>query len=171
MALALTGVRSQSGVTGPSSVREAYVSEMSAQQELDLTGVQLDVYVSRDGEAEWWHPGHGTVATPPGWVFLPTGQAFVTRTVKAAGVFWLAWQPRSRSRQHRRLIGLVAPEAMIRLAEQAAVHTETARALRRESGARSRERQEARYRQELTEAIVDYLAFATEQRELGLATK
>ena len=125
------------------------------------------MYLSRDGETDWWHPEHGTVATPDTWAFLPTGEAFVTRTVKAAGVFWLAWQPRSRSRQHRRLIGLVAPGATIRAAEQAAADTATARTLRRESGARSRERQETRYRQELTGAIVDYLAFAPAQQELA----
>jgi hypothetical protein len=135
-------------------------------QEVDLTGVQLDVYVSKDATAEWWTPEHGEVATPEGWAFLPTGQAFVTRTVKAAGVFWLAGQPRSRSRQHRRLLGIVAPEAAIRAAEQVAADTETTRALRREAGARSRERQEARYRQELTAAIVDYLAFRPEHQPL-----
>jgi hypothetical protein len=137
------------------------------QQEVDLMGEQLDVYVSRDGDAEWWNPEHGAIATPEGWAFLPSGLAFVTRTVKAGGVFWLAWQPRSRSRLHRRLLGLVAPEATIKAAEQAAADTETARALQREAGARSRERQEARYRQELTAAIVDYLAFRPEHRELA----
>ncbi len=138
-----------------------------SQQDLDLTGTHLEVYVSRDGEAEWWHPEHGSIAAPDGWVFLATGQAFVTRTVKAAGVFWLAWEPRSRSRRHRRLMGLVAPEATIRAAEQAAADTEAARALRREAGGRSRERQEARYRQELAEAIVDFLAFEPAHQELA----
>lgn len=141
--------------------------ETLPRQEVDMPGVQLDVYVSKDASTEWWNPEHGPVVTPEGWAFLPTGQAFVTRTVKAAGVFWLAWQPRSRSRQHRRLIGLVAPEATIRAAEQAAADTEAARVLRREAGARSRERQEARYRQELTAAIVDYLAFTSEHQPLA----
>jgi hypothetical protein len=143
------------------------VGEALPRQDLDLRDVQLDVYLSKDLKAEWWNPEHGAVATPEGWAFLPTGQAFVTRTVKAAGVFWLAWQPRSRSRQHRRLLGIVAPEATIRSAEQAAVDTEAARALRREAGARSRERQEARYRQKLTAAIVDYLAFTPEHQRLA----
>lgn len=141
--------------------------ETLSRQEVDLTGVQLDVYVSKDATAEWWNPEHGPVATPEGWAFLPTGQAFVARTVKAAGVFWLAWQPRSRSRQHRRLLGIVAPERAIRAAEQVAADTEAARALRREAGARSRERQEARYQQELTAAIVDYLAFTPEHQRLA----
>ena len=154
-------------MTGDQAGEGGTVGNALAQQELDLTGLQLDVYVSKDVEAEWWNPEHGTVSTPEGWAFLPTGAAFVTRTVKAAGVFWLAWQPRSRSRQHRRLLGLVAPQATIRAAVQAAADTEAARASRREAGARSRERQEARYREEFTAAIVDFLAFAPEHQELA----
>ena len=154
---------------GTSSIEGGAVGggETLSRQEVDVTGVQLDVYVSKDATVEWWNPERGAVATPEGWGFLPTGQAFVTRTVKTAGVFWLAWQPRSRSRQHRRLLGIVAPEAAIRAAEQAAADTEAARALRREAGARSRERQEARYQQELTAAIVDYLAFTPEHQRLA----
>jgi len=140
------------------------VGDTPVEPGLDLSALQLDVYQSRDG---WWHPEHGDVLPPEGWEFLPTGQAFVTRTVKVAGVFWLAWAPRSRTRQHRRLLGLWAPEATIQSAEQAAADTATARALRREAGARSRQRQEARYQDELTKAIVAYLAFAPTYQTLA----
>ncbi|MDP9182601.1 MAG: DUF2293 domain-containing protein, partial [Actinomycetota bacterium] len=75
-----------------------------------------------------------------------------------------AWAPRSRSRRHRRLLGLWAPQATITAAQLAAAETEAARAVRREAGARSRERREARYQQELTAAIVTYLAFAPEHQ-------
>lgn len=139
------------------------------EHEVDLSAVQLDVYVSRDLDDGWWSPEHGDLVLPEGWAFLPTGQAFVTRTVKVAGVFWLAWAPRSRSRPHRRLLGLLAPESTITSAERSAADTETARALRRDAGARSRERQEARYQQELTVAIVEYLAFAPEHQTLAEA--
>lgn len=144
--------------------REGAVGDTPVEPGLDLSALQLDVYQSRDG---WWHPEHGDVLPPEGWEFLPTGQAFVTRTVKVAGVFWLAWAPRSRTRQHRRLLGLWAPEATIQSAEQAAADTATARALRREAGARSRQRQEARYQDELTKAIVAYLAFAPTYQTLA----
>jgi hypothetical protein len=140
------------------------VGDSPVQPGLDLSALQLDVYESRDG---WWHPEHGELLPPKGWEFLPSGQAFVTRTVKVGGVFWLAWAPRSRTRQHRRLLGLWAPEATITSAEQAAADTATARALRREAGARSRERQEARYQGELTQAIVAYLAFTPAHQTLA----
>jgi len=37
--------------------------------------------------------------------FLTTGDAYVTRHVKAAGVFWTVWRPRSKDRAHRRSSG------------------------------------------------------------------
>jgi hypothetical protein len=143
------------------------VGEEPAEDELDLSAQQLDVYVSRDVVDGWWSPEHGELAVPDGWALLPTGQAYVTRTVKTAGVFWLAWAPRSRSRQHRRLLGLLAPEATISSAQQAAADTEAARVRRRESGARSRQRQEVRYQDDLTRAVIDFLAFAPEHEQLA----
>jgi hypothetical protein len=140
------------------------MGESPVEEAVDLSALVLDVYESRTG---WWHPEHGEVTTPEGWAFLPSGEAFVTRTVKAAGVFWLAWAPRSRSRRHRRLLGLWAPQTTITAAQQAAADTEAARAVRREAGARSRERREARYQEELTAAIVTYLAFAPEHQALA----
>lgn len=135
-----------------------------AQRVPELATQQIDVYESRNG---WWNPDHGDVEPPPDWALLPSGDTFVTRTVKAAGVYWLAWQPRSRTHRHRRLIGLIAPEDTIKAAEEAAAATAAARARRRESGARSRERQEVRYRSELENAVVAYLAFAPENGALA----
>lgn len=143
---------------------EAAVGEMPVEEAVDLSALVLDVY---DGRAGWWHPEHGEVVPPEGWEFLPSGDAFVTRTVKAAGMFWLAWAPRSRSRQHRRLLGLWAPQATITAAQQAAADTAAARAVRREAGVRSRERRQARYQDELTSAIVAYLAFAPAHHALA----
>jgi hypothetical protein len=140
------------------------MGEPASESGVELSALVLDVYESRTG---WWHPEHGEVVPPEGWEFLPSGDAFVTRTVKAAGVFWLAWAPRSRSRQHRRLLGLWAPAATIIAAQQAAEDTAAARAVRREAGARSRARQEARYQQDLSAAIVTYLGFAPEHQALA----
>jgi Uncharacterized conserved protein (DUF2293) len=131
---------------------------------LDLASLRLDVYESRDG---WWNPEHDVVVPPKDWEFLATGQAFVTRSVKAAGVFWLAWAPRSRTRQHRRLLGLWAPAAAIRRAQRSEADTASARAVRREAAARSRARQEARYQGELVAAIVEYLHFAARHEALA----
>ena len=104
-----------------------------------------------------------------GWEFLPSGDAFVTRRVKAAGVYWKLWRPRGRNRPHRRLLGLLAPAAVIEAAQAEAASSEAARSGRRAQGAAYRARKEDTYRQELTEAIIDYLGFAPEHGDLAQA--
>ena len=102
----------------------------------------------------------GAVDIPDGWDFLVSGDAFVTRTVKAAGVYWLSWDPKSRNRPHRRLRGLWAPKATIAAAEAKSEETAAKRGRARTSAARQRDRTEERYREELRQAILAYLAFA-----------
>ncbi len=65
----------------------------------------LEVY---DTKAGLWHPELGDLTQPDDWDFLPAGDAFVTRRVKAAGDYWLLYQPKGR-RAHRRVLGLLAP--------------------------------------------------------------
>ncbi|HKI18995.1 MAG TPA: DUF2293 domain-containing protein [Isosphaeraceae bacterium] len=128
-----------------------------------LAGQHLDVYASKNGQ---WNPEHGDVEIPAGWEFLPSGDAFLTRTVKAAGAFWLSWQPRSQHRQHRRLLGLWAPSQAIAAARVRAEETAERRTAKRALGAQFRQRQEDRYRHELECAIVRFLAFAPEHQGL-----
>jgi hypothetical protein len=131
---------------------------------VDLTSLHLDVYDTREGP---WNPDHGEVSIPDDWNLLPAGDVFVTRTVKAAGRYWLAWRPRGRNRPHRRLIGLWAPAEAITAAFDAADATAERRARQREHGAATRNRQEAHYREEFAAAILRYLDFAPHHRELA----
>jgi hypothetical protein len=124
----------------------------------------LDVYATKNGQ---WNPEHGDIEIPAGWEFLPSGDAFLTRTVKSARTYWLSWQPRSRHRQHRRILGLWAPSQVIADAQRLAEATAARRAAKRALGAQSRERQEDRYRYELEDAIVRFLAFAPVHQKLG----
>ncbi|HZD23274.1 MAG TPA: DUF2293 domain-containing protein [Acidimicrobiia bacterium] len=130
----------------------------------DLSGKQLDVYMTREGP---WNPEHGDLEIPEDWDFLRSGDAFVTRRVKAAGTFWEAWRPRGRNRPHRRKLGLWAPKAAIEQAWADAAATEERRAKQRQHGAKSRERQEIVYRDELADAVRQFLAFAPEHSELA----
>jgi hypothetical protein len=129
----------------------------------ELTAEHLDVYDTKAGP---WNPDHGDLAIPDGWEFLPTGDAFLTRTVKAAGIYWLSWQPRSRHRQHRRLFGLWAPTETIESARVKAEETASRRTAGRVQGARARERQEERYQEQLQAAVVRFLDFAPEHAGL-----
>ena len=131
----------------------------------DLTRHHLDVYDTRKGP---WTPEHGEVDIPAGWEFLPTGDAYLTRTVKAAGVYWQAWRPRGRNRPHRRKIGLWAPAEAIARAREAAENTATRRERTREQSARQRARAEDNYRTELAEAILEFLSFHPAHRRLAL---
>jgi hypothetical protein len=130
----------------------------------DLTAEHLDVYSTREG---LWTPEHGAVEIPAEWDFLPSGDAFVTRTVKAAGVYWLSWDPKTRTSPHRRLRGLWAPKDAIAVAQAKAEETAAKRAVALVSGARQRARQEERHREELRGAILAYLAFAPEHAALA----
>ena len=132
--------------------------------EVDLTLLHLDVYDTRSGP---WNPEHGALEIPDGWEFLPSGDAFVTRQVSAAGRYWLAWKPRGRGRGHRRRIGVWAPTEAIIAAGAQAEQTVQARAVSRRAGARQRERREDRYRSELRAAILTYLDFADEHAPLA----
>jgi hypothetical protein len=129
-----------------------------------LAAQNLDVYDSRD---VIWHPELGEVAMPEGWEFLPSGDVFVTRTVKAAGTYWTLWRPRSRGCDHRRKIGLLAPADAIAAARAAAEATVERRAAQRVTGAKQRERSEAAYRTEFVDAVVAWLCFAPEHRALA----
>jgi hypothetical protein len=124
---------------------------------------QLDVYATKSGQ---WNPELGDVEIPAGWEFLPAGDAYLTRTVKAGGTYWLSWQPRSQHHQHRRLLGLWAPSQAIAAAQLRAEETAAKRAAKRAQGAQSRLRQEDLYRDELEHTIERFLAFAPPHREL-----
>ena len=132
--------------------------------ESDLSRLVLEVYDTKLG---WWTPGHGEVEIPTGWEFLASGDAFLTRSVKAAGVYWLAWLPRRRGRPHRRKIGLWAPADAIADAVAKAEATEEARARSRKLNAVSRDRQGARDQHDLAEAVIAFLAFAPQHRGLA----
>ena len=162
----------QDSESGPASLAEPIASAKAlcvddAEAPPDsetLTAQHLDVYATKNGP---WNPEHGDIEIPADWEFLPSGDAFLTRTVKAAGAYWLSWQPRSRHRQHRRLLGLWAPSQAIADAQVRAEATAERREAKRALGAQSRERHEERYRGELEDAIVRFLAFAPEYQELA----
>ena len=120
----------------------------------DPTLENLDVY---DTKAGWWNPDVGDLVVPDGWEFLASGDAFVTRRVKAAGVYWNAWRPKDRRGGHRRRLGVLAPTAAIDAARESANETADQRAKSRAAGARHRERLEADYQTELRNTLLRWV--------------
>jgi len=152
------------GVTRPGRAVSVDVRENRDVGEIDLTTLHLDVYMTRSGP---WNPDHGEIEIPEDWEFLASGDAFVTRRVKAAGVFWVAWRPRGRNRPHRRRLGLWAPKETIEAAEAEACATAEERSKRSEQSAQSRAKQETAYRDELEAMILRFLAFAPGHGDLA----
>lgn len=148
----------------------------------DLTLANLDVYPAPRGG--WRHPEHGIIDVPEGWDFLEAGNPAVTRAVKTAGVFWTAWQPKSRHRPRRRQLGVLAPKTAIDTARDKTLAPEPPetkkRLVHRPSSAatatktepapakppptklapKERARRERQYRDDLVIAVVEFLDFA-----------
>jgi hypothetical protein len=122
----------------------------------DRSRQHLEVY---DTKAGLWHPELGELTQPDGWDFLPAGDAFLTRRVKAAGAYWVLFRPKGR-REHRRQLGLLAPVDAIATAQAAADATAARRAIERQASARQRDKSEAVYRAEFEDAVIQWLRFA-----------
>ena len=133
-------------------------------EEQDPRTLVLDVYETKQG---LWNPEHGELELPADWEFLPSGDAFVTRRVKAGGVYWSAWRPRSQNRPHRRRLGLFAPAAAISQARAEAAATGQRRARQRVASAQSRGKAEEAYREEFRAGVLAWLAFAPEHTALA----
>ncbi len=109
----------------------------------------------------------GDLELPDGWEFLASGDAFITRRVKADGVYWNAWKPRNRRGGHRRRLGLLAPSAAIATARDDAFATAERRAAARVASTRHRDRVEANHRRELREAVYRWLALPPAHADLA----
>ena len=129
----------------------------------DPAGLQLEVY---DTKAGLWHPELGDLIQPDGWDFLSAGDAFLTRRVKAAGGYWVLYEPKGR-RTYRRLVGLLAPSAAIAAARAAADATAAQRKTQRAAGARQRDRTEVAYRAEFKQAVLRWLDFAPDHEAVA----
>ena len=104
---------------------------------------------------------------PADWEFLPSGDTFVTKQVKAAGVCWTAWRPRGKNRPHRRKLGLFAPTAAVNDARAEADATAERRAKQRIVNSRHRDKVNEAYGDEFAAAVVAWLDFAPEHAALA----
>jgi hypothetical protein len=101
----------------------------------------------------------GKVLTvPAGWVFLPPGDAALTRRVKAAGDHWVVQEKKGRKVFSR---GVWAPATTIKRiqAELEAERSTESFAKRKEADAKRREKAQEVYVEDFTGAVVSFLAF------------
>lgn len=95
---------------------------------------------------------------PVGWVLLPPGDATLTRRVKAAGDHWVVQEKKGRKVFSR---GVWAPAMTIERirGELDAERSTESYAKRKEAGVRRREKAQAEYVEDFTEAVLRFLAF------------
>ena len=108
-----------------------------------------------------------TLTPPPGWIFLPAGDAGITRKVTSAGSFW-----RVEMKKGRRTIslGIWAPEKTILLAqsEVAKIRLTGEYQKKRVSELKRREKKQDEYESEFCEAVEHYLNFHENYKDLEL---
>jgi len=124
----------------------------------------LWVYPPRTESESWWCRQYGSVEMPEGWESLPPGDAFVTRQVKSMGPHWIAKKP---AKGYTRTLGIWAPKENIEAARKLAEETRRQREVKRLISRSQREKQEAKYREQFTEAVYEYLGFAPKHEQLA----
>lgn len=110
----------------------------------------------------------GKVLTAPdGWVLLPSGDAALTRRVKAAGDHWIVQEKKGRKIFSR---GLWAPATTIERiqAELKAERSTESFAKRKHADAIRREKVQTVYAEDFTGAVVTFLAFHPAHAGLAL---
>ncbi len=109
----------------------------------------------------------GTPTRPPaGWAFMKSGDAGLTRRVKAGGPHWVVevtWKRRTISK------GLWAPAERIAAAQRAVERQRADPAYQRKlaQGRARREREQAHYVEQFERAVLAFLAFHTRHADLG----
>ncbi|HEV2787575.1 MAG TPA: hypothetical protein VGV67_14350 [Solirubrobacteraceae bacterium] len=135
--------------------------------EPQLRGV-VHVHSSRDGK--WWTASGESLEVPPGWEFLPAGDAYATKTVKRAGEHWVVWETPPGERP--RGAGVWAPAEHVRAALAAAQARAAERAARADPGERPTLRSAQpppgpRFGSDFERAIHEHLGFAPEHDALA----
>ncbi len=124
----------------------------------------LWVYPPRGDKENHWCKEYGSIKIPRGWMFLPAGEAFTTRTVKAMGPHWLEVKA---AKGYTRKFGTWAPEKNIDTAIKLGQETQEQRETKRIASREQREKQEAKYRNQFAEAVYSYLDFAPRYSKLA----
>ncbi len=117
------------------------------------------------GKSHFSHGGK-PIALPEGWVAVESGDAALTRRIKAAGQYWVI---RGFYKNKPANIGLCAPAATAdairsQLAgERATPEYEKKRA----AGRAYRDRKQAQYESEFEQAVIDFLRFSPRYAEIA----
>jgi len=130
----------------------------------DYSNKILWIFPPHGDEEDYWCQNYRNIKIPRGWAFLPAGDSFTTRMVKAIGSHWLEVKA---AKGYTRKFGIWAPEKNIDAAIKLAQETQEQRQNKRIVSRKQREKQETRYRDQFAEAVYTYLDFAPGYKKLA----
>ena len=125
---------------------------------------EILVWNSKENEDKFWNPELGELDEPEGWDFLPSGDIFLTRTVKKIGPYWVLLR---RMKKYTITVGILCPSASIEKAKKIREETESERKIKRVASSRYREKTEEKYRLEIKQLAMTYLDFSPEYKDLS----
>lgn len=119
---------------------------------------------SKTDENMYWCPEYGDIEIPPDWGFVPTGDAFLTRTLKRLGKYWVLLR---RKDKYTITLGLLCATGNIDTAKRMEHSTQSEREERRSKNRKYRDRAEAKYRKEMERAMFSYLNFSKKYHKMA----
>ena len=83
---------------------------------------EILVWNSKENEDKFWNPELGELDEPQGWDFLPSGDIFLTRTVKKIGPYWVLLR---RMKKYTITVGILCPTESIEKAKKIREETQS----------------------------------------------
>ena len=117
----------------------------------------LRVWNSKENDDMFWCPEFGDISEPQGWDFFPSGNAFITRTLKKLGPHWVLLR---RRKAYTYNIGILCPAYNIKKANELELESRAKREEKREQSKKYRDKSEHNYRTEMEELMFSYLDFS-----------
>lgn len=122
------------------------------------------VWNSKENEDMFWNPELGELKEPDGWDFLPSGDQFLTRTVKKLGPYWVLLR---KIKKYTITVGILCPSTSIERAIKMKDETESEREAKREKSSQYRRKAEEKYMEEIKELAKAYLDFSPKYKQLS----
>ncbi len=124
----------------------------------------LRVWNSKNNGDMFWCPEFGDLAEPLGWEFVPSGNAFLTRTMKKLGPHWILLR---RDGKYTYNVGILCPIDNIAKARELETQSQSKREERREKSRKYRDKSELNYRKEVEELMFSHLDFSERYSKLA----
>lgn len=154
-------------------IDEKIASSPETIKNFKLDQQNLEIWYSYESPYYWTNK-YGEIKPPEGWDYLPSGNTYLTRTVKNLGPYWSLKEKKqvSLSKHNKRMfspvIGIWAPSENINKAEEMEELTNAERYKKREKAAIYRDKKEVEYKNLFCESISGFLNFSASNKNLAI---